>query len=481
MRQVDDLYIGGEFRPATSGDYIDVVSPHSGEVFARVARPSTADADAAIAAAQACLPEYTAMGIEARGQKLEELANAILMKMEEFATTITSQNGSPISWSRLGQVLASTMVMNYYVELSKTYPIEEIRQGVMGPVAVRREPVGVVAGIIPWNVPLFVTALKLAPAVVAGCPVVLKPSPETPLDGLMLAEVWDSLGMPKGSLSVLPADRDLGEYLVSHPGIDKVAFTGSTAAGRKIGAVCGEQLKRVTLELGGKSAAVILDDANLETAIPDLMSASLMNNGQACVAQTRILAPRSRYDEVVGALEAAFATQVVGDPMEETTTIGPLVSARQKERVEGYIEIGKSEGAKVVAGGAKAEGSGWYVTPTLFADVDNTMKIAQEEIFGPVLSVIPYGDVDEAVKIANDSDYGLSGSVYCGDPKRGLEVARSVRTGTYSVNGFMLDFSAPFGGFKASGIGRELGVPGLEAYLEWKSVALPADFPIMGE
>jgi betaine-aldehyde dehydrogenase len=344
---------------------------------------------------------------------------------------------------------------------------------------VRKEPVGVSAGIIPWNVPLFIVALKLGAALAAGSPMILKPSPETPLDGYILGEILDEIELPKGMVSILPAGREVGEYIVRHPGVDKVGFTGSTAAGRKVGAICGELLKRCTLELGGKSAAIVLDDADLGAAIPMLLPNAFMNNGQACVAQTRILAPRSRYDEVVEALAAAVQGQTVGDPADPSVTIGPLVAERQRERVLSYIDKGKAEGAKLVVGGGRPADldKGWFVEPTMFVDVDNKMTIAQEEIFGPVISVLSYDDPDEAVAIANDSDYGLSGSVWTQDVEAGIDVARKVRTGTYGINQFgTLDLRNPFGGFKASGVGRELGPEGLSAYLETKSIVLPGDY-----
>jgi aldehyde dehydrogenase (NAD+) len=279
-------------------------------------------------------------------------------------------------------------------------------------------------------------------------------------------------------LNVVPAGREVGEHLVTHRGVDKIGFTGSTAAGRRIASLCGEQLKRVTLELGGKSAAIVLEDADLASVLPELVPAAIMNNGQACVAQTRVLAPRDRYQEVVDGLVDAVAALHVGDPMDPVTQVGPLVTSRQRDRVEGYIATGQEEGAKVAVGGGRPEGleRGWYVEPTLFVDVDNKMTIAQEEIFGPVVAVIPYDGEEEAVAIANDSEYGLSGSVWSADPARGLDVARRVRTGTLTVNGFILSFSSPFGGFKSSGIGREMGPEGLAAYLEDKQINLPSGF-----
>jgi betaine-aldehyde dehydrogenase len=372
------------------------------------------------------------------------------------------------------------MVLNYYTTLAREYPFEEVRTGMLGPVLVRREPVGVAAAIVPWNVPLFVIMLKLGPAFAAGATVVLKPAPETPLDSMMLAEAIEEAELPKGVFNVVPAGREVGEYLVTHAGIDKVGFTGSTAAGRRIAALCGERLRRVTLELGGKSAAILLDDVDLGNVVPQLIPCAMMNNGQACAAQTRILASRKRYGEVVDALSDHVRTLKVGDPMDPATFCGPLVAKRQRERVEGYIKAGRDEGAKVVVGGGRPAGldKGWYVEPTVFANVDNSMRIAREEIFGPVVAVIPYDDPADAVRIANDSDYGLSGTVWTSDVDRGLDIARQVRTGTYTVNGFMMDFGSPFGGFKSSGVGRELGPEGLAAYLEPKSICLPMGYEI---
>jgi aldehyde dehydrogenase (NAD+) len=480
MDTKDTLYVGGEWVAPSTTNTIDVVSPFTEEVIATVPEAGEADVDRAVEAAQAALAgPYPRLTPDERAEYITKLSQAIMARSQELADTITREMGSPASWSLMGQVFSSTMVLDGWAELARSFTFEEHRPGGLGPTIVRKEPVGVSAGIIPWNTPLFIVALKLGAALAAGAPMVLKPSPETPLDAYILGELFDEIELPRGMVSILPAGREVGEYLVRHPGVDKVAFTGSTAAGRRVGAICGELLKRVTLELGGKSAAIILDDADLAAHIPLLMPSALMNNGQACIAQTRILAPRSRYDEVVDAVGDAVRAAVVGDPTDPSVTIGPLVAERQRERVLGYIDKGSAEGAKVAVGGGRPADlpTGWFVEPTLFVDVDNSMTIAQEEIFGPVLAVIPYDDEAEAVKIANDSDYGLSGSVWSGDVERGIEVARQVRTGTYGVNSMAtLDVRNPFGGYKASGMGRELGPEGLSAYLETKTIVLPGDY-----
>ncbi|MFC0864201.1 aldehyde dehydrogenase [Sphaerimonospora cavernae] len=475
MLQHDRLFIGGDWvAPAGTGT-IEVISPHSEEVVARVPEGTPADMDRAVAAARDAFDNgpWPRMTMAERAAVVGRLADIYDSRQGEMAETITLEMGSPITFSQLAQAPQPLGMLRYFAELGRTFPVEEERPGLFGPVLVRREPVGVVAAIVPWNVPQFVIMSKLAPALVAGCTVVIKPAPETPLDSYLLAEMIKEAGIPAGVVNIVAAGREAGEHLVSHPDVDKVAFTGSTAAGRRIGGICGEQLKRCTLELGGKSAAIILDDCDLPSAMGFLSMASLLNNGQACVAQTRILASRGRYDEVVQAIADMVSGQQVGDPSDPATGIGPLVAERQRERVEGYIRSGIEEGAKPVVGGLdRPFDRGWYVAPTVFAGVDNDMRIAREEIFGPVLTVIAYQDEADAIRIANDSDYGLSGSVWTADPDHGVAVARQVRTGTYGVNMMnTMDPNTPFGGFKASGIGRELGPEGLSAYLEYKSIA----------
>ncbi|MBX7465191.1 aldehyde dehydrogenase [Streptomyces sp. NPDC001571] len=472
------LFIGGELTDPLGSDVIEVISPHTEQVIGRVPHASRADVDRAVAAARRAFDTgpWARTTPEERIEVVSRIKDAILLRHEEIARSISSQNGSPYSWSVLAQALGAMMVWDSAITVARQFPYEERRSGALGPLLVRREPVGVVAAVVPWNVPQFVAAAKLGPALLTGCSVILKPSPESPLDSYILGEIAAEAGLPEGVLSILPADREVSEYLVGHPGVDKVSFTGSVAAGKRVMEVAARNLTRVTLELGGKSAAVILPDADLEATVAGVVPAAWMNNGQACVAQTRILAPRSRYEEIAEAFAAAAGALVVGDPLDAATQVGPLVAKRQQQRSLDYIRIGQEEGAKILTGGGRPAGldRGWYVEPTLFGGVDNAMRVAREEIFGPVICLLPYGDEAEALRIANDSDYGLSGSVWTGDVEHGIDFARSVRTGTFNVNTFSLDMLGPFGGYKSSGLGREFGPEGFGEYLEHKMIHLPA-------
>lgn len=472
------LFIGGELVEPAGEGVIEVVSPHSEEVMGRVPHASRADVDRAVASARLAFEqgEWARLDLDERIAVVTRIKDGIAARHEEIARVISSENGSPYSWSILGQALAAMMVWDSAIKVARNFPHEERRDGALGRILVRREPVGVVAAVVPWNVPQFTAAAKLAPALLAGCSVVLKPSPEAPLDSYLLAEITREAGLPEGVLSILPADREVSEYLVGHPGVDKVSFTGSVAAGKRVMEVAARQLTRVTLELGGKSAAIVLPDADVGSAVAGIVPAAWMNNGQACVAQTRILLPRARYDEFAEAFVAAASALTVGDPLDPATKVGPLVARRQQQRSFDYIRIGQEEGAKVLTGGGRPAGfdKGWYVEPTLLGDVHNGMRVAREEIFGPVICLLPYGDEDEAVKIADDSEYGLSGSVWTADTEHGIDIARRVRTGTFNVNTFSLDMLGPFGGYKQSGVGREFGPEGYSAFLEHKMIHLPA-------
>jgi aldehyde dehydrogenase (NAD+) len=476
MHDFKQLFIGGQWVDPAGSETIEVISPHTEEVVGRVPEATTADVDRAVEAARRAFDEgpWPRLSAEERIAAVQRFSEIYAAGMTDLAELITTEMGSPITFSQLAQTPAPWMMLNAFIATAQAHEWEEERNGVLGsPVIVRSEGVGVVGAIVPWNVPQFVTMSKLAPALLSGSTIIIKPAPETPLDAFIMADMLNEAGIPEGVVSIVPAGREVGEHLVSHRGVDKISFTGSTAAGRRIGAICGEQLKRVSLELGGKSAAIVLDDADVGKTVEGLKFASLMNNGQACVAQTRILASRSNYGAVVDALGEAVRGMTVGDPHDPATEIGPLVAERQQERVDKYIALGQEEGARLVTGGngrPRGIAKGWYVQPTVFADVDNSMRIAQEEIFGPVLAVIPYDDLDDAVRIANDSEFGLAGSVWTSDAEVGLDVARRVRAGTFGVNQYTMDFVAPFGGFKASGIGREFGREGLEEYIELKSI-----------
>jgi betaine-aldehyde dehydrogenase len=478
-RERDTIFIGGQFAPAVGRERFEVVNPATEQVVGHAPKGTTADMDAAVAAARRAFDDgpWPKMSTTERAEVLARLHASLSARTQDIAELVTDEVGTPLTLSSMVQAAAPLMFLDYYVGLAKTRVDEELRPGLLGPSLVRQAPVGVVAAIVPWNYPFYLTIAKVAPALVAGCTVVVKPSPETPLDAYVLAEAAVEAGLPAGALNVVPADREVGEHLVRHPDIDKVSFTGSTAAGRRIMGICAESIKRVTLELGGKSACILLEDAPLDRAIPMAVQAATINAGQTCIAQTRLLVPRSQRDEVLDRLRAAFASLVVGDPRDPTTTIGPLQSERQRERVEGYIEAGRDQGAQLICGGVRPDlDAGYYVAPTIFVDVDNGMRIAQEEIFGPVLAVIDYDSEDEAIAIANDSIYGLSGAVWTADDERGVQLARRVRSGTFAVNGLGLNPAAPFGGFKHSGIGRELGPEGLLPYVELQSISVPAGY-----
>ncbi len=470
MSTAAQIFIDGQFQAAEAVQ--PVIEAATGEALGDGASATEAEIDAAVAAAGAALSGWQSASPDHRAAVLTAFAAALDQRARGTDELVTRENGMPMSLSRGANGRFPAALVRYYAQLITETPIEEIRPSMIGHTVVRREAVGVVAAIVPWNYPQALAAFKLAPALAAGCTVVLKAAPETALDALVFAEAAAEAGLPPGVLNVVPGGAAAGAHLVAHPGVDKVTFTGSTAAGRLIGEVCGRLLRPVTLELGGKSAAIILDDADLDATMKGLRTASFVNNGQTCHLSSRILAPRSRYDEVLGALVDMVDGLTVGDPLDKATDIGPLVSARQRDRVLGYIDAGKNSAAKLVAGGSVPadQKRGWFVSPTVFADVNNADRIAQEEIFGPVLAVIPYDGDDEAITLANDSEFGLAGTVWSTDDERATEVARAVHTGTVGINDYQLDFRAPFGGVKASGIGRELGPEGLDAFFSLKSI-----------
>ncbi|WP_156686172.1 aldehyde dehydrogenase [Mycobacterium sp. Marseille-P9652] len=478
MRRHDTPYVAGSWSSRGTGETIEVISPHTESPIASVVAAGPAEVDAAVTGARRAFDDgpWPRLDPADRIDAVRRLAKLYAAQRVQMAELITAEMGAPTSFAQRAQVGLPSMMMAAFCDLAEGFPWQETRPGYYGSdLDIRHEPVGVIAAIVPWNMPQFLIVTKLIPALLAGCCVVVKPAPESPLDALLLAAMLDEAGLPEGVVSVLPGDATVGAQLIAHPGVDKVSFTGSTAAGRAVAQACAPGLKQVSLELGGKSAAIVLDDADPAAVAAAIRSASLSNSGQICNALTRILLPDSRSEEFVDVLAAEIAELRVGDPADPATQVGPLVSRRQQERVRDYIAEGEREGARLVVGGADMPvgvDRGWYVRPTLFADADNSMRIAREEIFGPVLTAIFYRDVDEAVAIANDSDYGLAGSVFTSDRERGLAVAGRVRTGTFGVNqGYTMDPFAPFGGVKGSGYGRELGPEGIGGYTVAKSIS----------
>ncbi|MCW2605642.1 MAG: aldehyde dehydrogenase [Frankiales bacterium] len=462
------LFVGGEWIASAATESIDVLNPATEEVIARVAKGTAADVDKAVAAAKAAFPGWSGLLPAERADHLQKVHEALTARTDEIGQLIADDMGMPVAFAKMIQVGLPSFNFAHYAELARTFAFEEE----VGNSLVVREAVGVVGCITPWNYPLHQVALKVAAALAAGCTVVLKPSETAPLSAYVLAEVFAEVGLPAGVFNLVSGlGQDVGEALVAHPDVDMISFTGSTRAGKRIGEVAAGQVKRVALELGGKSANVILDDADLEKAVADGVGKCYLNSGQTCSALTRMLVPKDKLEQAEQIAKATAAMFQVGDPNDGSVMLGPLVSAAQLERVRGYIATGLAEGAKLVTGGAEpVQEKGYFVAPTVFSGVTTDMTIAQEEIFGPVLVLMPYEDEEDAVRIANDSAYGLGGGVWAGTQERAIAVARRMRTGQVEVNGGAFNPAAPFGGYKQSGIGREGGTYGLEEFLETKAI-----------
>jgi betaine-aldehyde dehydrogenase len=480
IAHADRFFIGGDWVAPSSDAQITVINPATEEIFVRVAEAQKTDVDRAVSAAREAFDRgpWPKMSHSERAGFLREIAKRLTVHTDRLADLWTSEVG--IVRGLAGAFLAAApSAFESYASLADSFPFKERRTPQMGGNVgfLVREPVGVVAAIVPWNFPLLLAVHKIAPALLAGCTIVLKLSPEAPTSGYVLGEIAREVGLPSGVFNVLTAERQVSELLVRHPGVDKVSFTGSVAAGKKIGAICGERIARCTLELGGKSAAVVLDDYDLDAAAETLSAVTPLVTGQVCAALTRVIVSRHRHDQLVDALAARFGLVKLGDPFQQDTAMGPLAMARQRDRVEGYIAAGLRQGAQIAAGGGRPPhlGRGFYIEPTVFAHVGNDMTIAREEIFGPVVSVIPAKNEAEAVAIANDSAFGLNASVFTHDADRAYRVARELRSGTVAHNAFRADYSIAFGGFKQSGIGREGGAEGLMPYLESKTVILDAE------
>lgn len=470
------FYIDGAWKEPLGSGRLELISPMTEELTLSVPGGSDADMEAAVNAARRAFDEgvWPRLSHAERANYMRKIAEELDKRVDILKRAWTAQVGAP-QWFVNACVEMCAEQFRYYASLSETYAFEDVRQLLTGVVKVRREPVGVCALIIPWNTPNVLLTGKVAPALLAGCTMVVKPSPETPLDALIIAECIDAAGVPPGVFNVVPAGREAGNALISDVRVDKVSFTGSTDAGRHISKICADRIARVSLELGGKSASILCEDADIDTWLQSVAHFTMPFSGQICFGQSRILVPRSRHDEFLEAYLSYVENIKVGDPWDPETVMGPVSIARQMDRVLGYIDIGRQEGAKIVTGGGKVAGMnrGYYIAPTIFDGVTRDMRIAQEEIFGPVVSVLTYDGDEDAVAIANDSEFGLSGSVFSGDVARAENIARRIRTGHIGVNSFVLDIRAPFGGYKKSGLGREAGPEGLSSFLETKSLFVP--------
>jgi acyl-CoA reductase-like NAD-dependent aldehyde dehydrogenase len=477
LSRPERLFIGGEWVAPSTGSTFDVVDSGTEEIYFTVAEALEADVSLAVGAARAAFDDgpWPSMTHAQRAEFLRQLAEGLRRRGGDVAQVWPRESGVIYAAAEHFAAFVSS-IFDSYAAMADTFPFdEEVAPTAGGEFGLlTREPVGVVGAIIPWNAPLGQLASKVAPALLAGCTVVVKASPQAPGAAYLVAEIADEIGLPPGVLNVVTADREASEALVRDPRVDKISFTGSTAAGRRVAAICGERIARCTLELGGKSAAVILDDADISIAAAALAQAECMIAGQVCASLTRIIVTQDRHDDLVDALAAAFSQVTVGDPFLAHTQMGPLATSEQRDRVESYIALGKDEGAVLATGGARPKhlDRGWFVEPTVFGRVDNASRIAQEEIFGPVLCVVPAKDERHAVALANDSIYGLNASVFTDDVDRAQQVARQLRSGTVGHNASRGDIGVAFGGYKQSGLGREGGVEGLLPYLETKYIVL---------
>ncbi len=468
----DSLYMNGQWVPSTGAGRIDVVNASTEEVIDSVPQGTAEDVDRAVRAASDAFEAWSTTSAAERAKFLRAIAEGIQARSAELVETVSKEVGSPVWFSQLAQVGLPGIDVASVADIIENYQFEET----VGSSLVVKEPVGVVGCITPWNYPLHQITAKIAPALAVGCTVVLKPSEVAPLNAFILAEIIDSAGLPEGVFNLVTGyGTEVGEALASHPRVDMISFTGSTRAGRRVSALASETVKRVALELGGKSPNVVLEDADFERAVPDAISQCFINSGQTCSALTRLIVPRSRLAEVEEMARTVAESYKVGDPFEDGVGLGPVISGTQLERVTGYIRKGIDEGAKLIIGGPERPDGlekGYYVRPTVFSEVRSDMTIAREEIFGPVLVILPYEDEEEAVRIANDTDYGLAGGVWAGDQERAKSVARRIRTGQVAINGGSFNPVAPFGGYKQSGNGRELGKFGIEEFLEIKAMQL---------
>jgi acyl-CoA reductase-like NAD-dependent aldehyde dehydrogenase len=495
MSKIDHqaFFIDGAWRAAQSNDRFEIISPRSEQVIGHVPAASKADIDAAVGAARRAFDEgeWPRLTPAARADYLTRMADAVAKRQDELAELITEELGCTLFLSQVYQVVSPVMSLNYNAEIGRSLDTAEVRISDLGPLAasseggsiipmagaslVLQEPVGVVAAFPAYNFAFPAVPQKVAPALIAGCTAVVKVTEPNPLATFIYGEICEEVGLPPGVINIVAARGPESEYLVRHPGVDMVSFTGSVQTGARIAAACGELIRPCVLELGGKSAAIVLEDARIEDVLPVLVGASAgTNSGQSCVALTRLLVPASRYDEYAEALVEGYRSLKIGDPMEADTVLGPLVTERQRDHVEEYVELARKEGATIATGGRRPAGldRGWYFEPTLITDADNSMQVSREEIFGPVASLIPHNGEEDAVRIANDSELGLSGAVFTADDSHGFEIARRVRAGTFSVNTFAADLGSPFGGFKKSGIGREHGPTAYKEFLHTKTISV---------